>query len=92
MKNINDILWWTLILTYLRSSLPRSETAKMLSIFFIITSLSFVATQVPAAFLYTYFGAIPVLLLALGVNLVIVSILIIGNIEPKPIPEEYRDL
>jgi hypothetical protein len=92
MKNINDILWWTLILTYLRSSLPRSETAKMLSIFFIITSLSFVATQVPAAYLYTYFGAIPVLLLALGVNLVIVTILIFGNIEPKPIPEEYRDM
>ena len=92
MKNINDILWWTLILTYLRSSLPRSETAKMLSIFFIITGLSAVTTQIPAAFIYTYFGAIPVLILALAINLVIITILICGNIEPKPIPEEYRDL
>jgi MFS family permease len=92
MKSINDILWWTLILTYLRMAIPRSETAKMLSIFFIITSISFLITQVPAAFIYTFWGAIPVLILALGINLVIVSILVLGNIEPKPIPEEFRDL
>ncbi|MFX0169634.1 MAG: MFS transporter [Candidatus Hodarchaeota archaeon] len=92
MKNINDILWWTLILTYLRKAIPRSETAKMLSIFFIVTSLSFVTTQVPAGFIYTFWGAIPVLIMALAINFVILCVLIFGNIEPKPIPNEYLNL
>ncbi len=92
MKQINDILWWTLILTYLRKAIPRSETAKMLSIFFIIVMLAFVITPVPSGILYTYYGALPLLGLTLGINLIILGILVFGNIEPKPIPEEYRDL
>ncbi|MFW9831262.1 MAG: MFS transporter [Candidatus Thorarchaeota archaeon] len=92
MKNINDILWWTLILTYLRKAIPRSETAKMLSIFFIVTSLAFLITPIPSGFVYTYFGAIPVLFIALILNFGILAILVFGNIEPKSIPEEYRNL
>jgi MFS family permease len=85
-KRINDILWWTLILTYLRRAIPRSETAKMLSIFMIITMIANIATPIPAAYIYTYFGAIPVLAITLLFNLLIVGILIVGNIEPKPAP------
>lgn len=92
MKNINDILWWTLILTYLRKAIPRSETAKMLSIIFIVTSLAFLITPIPSGIVYTFFGAIPVLVVALILNLGILSILAFGNIEAKPIPEEYRSL
>ncbi len=92
MKNINDILWWTLILTYLRKAIPRSETAKMLSIFFIIVSLAFLITPIPSGLVYTFFGAIPVLVVAFSINLAILSMLILGNVEPKPIPEEYKDL
>ncbi len=92
MKNINDILWWTLILTYLRKALPRSETAKMLSIFFIVVFIAFLVTPIPSGIIYTLFGAIPVLLVALILNLAIVCILILRNVEPKPIPDEYKDL
>jgi len=83
-KRINDVLWWTLILTYLRRAIPRSETAKMLSIFFIVTMIANIATPIPAAYIYTFFGAFPVLSVTLIFNLVIVGILVFGNIEPKP--------
>jgi MFS family permease len=92
MKQINDILWWTLILTYLRKAIPRSETAKMLSIFFIIVMVAFVITPIPSGILYTYYGALPLLALTLGINFIILGILVFGNIEPKPIPDEYKYL
>jgi MFS family permease len=85
-KGINDILWWTLILTYLRRAIPRSETAKMLSIFFIITMIANIATPIPAAYIYTYLGAFPVLSVTFVFNLIIVGILVFGNIEAKPAP------
>ncbi len=87
-KRINDILWRTLILTYLRKAIPRSETAKMLSIFFIVIMLANLITPIPAAIAYTLFGAIPVLFITLGLNFVIMAILLLGNIEPKPFPEQ----
>ena len=92
MKNINDILWWTLILTYLRKAMPRSETGKMLSIFFIVVFFAFLITPIPSGFIYTLFGSIPLLVVSLIINLIILGILIFVNVEPKPIPEEYQNL
>jgi MFS family permease len=92
MKNINDILWWTLILTYLRKALPRSETAKMLSIFFIVVFLANLITPIPSGFIYTLFGALPVLSIALILNLVILAFLLLANVEPKQIPDEYSQM
>jgi MFS family permease len=92
MKNINDILWWTLILTYLRKALPRSETAKMLSIFFIVVFLANLITPIPSGVIYTVFGALPVLGIALILNLVILAFLLLANVEPKQIPDEYTQM
>ncbi|MFX1563726.1 MAG: MFS transporter, partial [Promethearchaeota archaeon] len=86
MKYINDILWMTLILTYLRRALPQTETAKMLSIFMIVIMLAFIFTPIPASLLYTIFGAMPILVLTLAINLMILGIMFIGDIEPKPLP------
>jgi len=82
-KRINDILWWTLILTFLRRVIPRTETAKMLSIFMIIVTISSVVTPIPAGIVYTISGAVPVLLVTLIFNLAILAILVLGNIQPK---------
>ncbi len=92
MKNINDILWWTLILTYLRKAMPRSETAKMLSIFFIVVFLAFLVTPIPSGIIYTIYGALPLLSISLVINLIILGILVIANVEPKPIPEEFKNM
>lgn len=82
-KRINDILWWTLIFTYLRRAIPRSETAKMISIFMIILMIAGVVTPLPAAIVYSFLGAVPVLLVTLVLNLVILGVLVFANIEPK---------
>jgi MFS family permease len=92
MKNINDILWWTLILTYLRKAMPRSETGKMLSIFFIVVFFAFLITPIPSGIIYTLYGATPLLIISLFVNFIIIGILIFANVEPRPIPEEYQNL
>jgi MFS family permease len=92
MKNINDILWWTLILTYLRKAMPRSETAKMLSIFFIVVFFAFLITPIPSGVIYTLYGAIPLLVLTLSINILILGVLAFANVEPRPIPVEYKDM
>ncbi len=83
LKNINDILWGTLILVYLRRAIPRGDTAKMLSITFVIVAVTGLFTPVPAAFAYTFVGAPPVLMVSLILNFVILAVLLLGNIEPK---------
>lgn len=82
-KRINDILWWTLILTFLRRVIPRTDTAKMISILMIIVMISSVVTPIPAGIVYTVSGAVPVLLVTLILNLAILAILVLGNIQPK---------
>jgi MFS family permease len=91
MKHINDILWWTLILTYLRKAMPRSETAKMLSIFFIVVMLANIFTPIPAGYIYTVYGAIPLLITTLCLNLMIVLILVVGNIEPRTLDSDLQE-
>ncbi len=91
MKHINDILWWTLILTYLRKAMPRSETAKMLSIFFIVVMIANIFTPIPAGFIYTFYGAIPLLIVTLCLNLLIVLILVAGNIEPRSLDSDLQE-
>ncbi len=88
LKNINDILWGTLILVYLRQAIPRGDTAKMLSITFTIVAITGLFTPVPAALAYTFFDAPPVLMVSLILNFVILAVLIFGNIEPKTIMKE----
>ena len=85
LKNVNDILWGTLILVYLRRAIPRGDTAKMLSITFTIVAITGLFTPVPAAFAYTFLGAPPVLMVSLILNFVILAVLVFGNIEPKTI-------
>ncbi|MFX1475730.1 MAG: hypothetical protein ACFFCO_09695, partial [Promethearchaeota archaeon] len=87
LKNVNDILWGTLILVYLRQAIPRGDTAKMLSITFTIVAITGLFTPVPAAFAYTFVGAPPVLMVSLILNFVILAVLLFGNIEPRPLLE-----
>jgi MFS family permease len=87
LKNINDILWGTLILVYLRQAIPRGDTAKMLSITFTIVAITGLFTPVPAAFAYTFVGAPPVLVISLLLNFVILIVLALGNIEPRTVLE-----
>jgi MFS family permease len=82
-KRINDILWWTLILTFLRRVIPRTETAKMISILMIIVMITSVIPPIPAGIVYTVFGAVPVLVVTLILNFIILAILALGNIQPK---------
>jgi hypothetical protein len=64
----------------------------MLSIFFIVVFLANLITPIPSGVIYTIFGALPVLGIALILNLVILAFLLMANVEPKQIPDEYSQM
>lgn len=81
IKGVNDILWWTLILALLRRTIPKGETAKVISIVFIMLNLVGIFIPIPSGLIYSNFGALPLLLGSLLANFIILIILIRVNIE-----------
>ncbi len=91
IKSINDVLWMSVINTYIQKSLPRQDLGKMLSLtaVFVLSIVTF--GQIPAGVIYELFRGIPLLFMALGLNFVILYILATRSIEPKVSVEELEE-
>jgi MFS family permease len=90
IKSINDVLWMLVINTYIQKSLPRKDLGKMLSLTTVFV-LSFVALgPIPAGIIYELFQGLPLLYMALGLNIVILIVLLTKSIEPKVSVEELE--
>jgi len=91
IKSINDVLWMSVINTYIQKSLPRQDLGKMLSLtaVFVLTIVTF--GQIPAGVIYELFRGIPLLFLALGLNFVILYVLAARSIEPRISVEELEE-
>ncbi|MGY5853473.1 MAG: MFS transporter [Candidatus Thorarchaeota archaeon] len=83
IKSINDVLWMSVINTYIQKSLPRQELGKMLGLttFFVLLTGTF--APVLSGYIYELFQGVPLLLMALVLNIVILIILAIKSIEPR---------
>ena len=83
MKSINDVLWLSVINTYIQKSLPRRDLGKMLALttFFILLLATIGPT--PAGLIYELYEGLPLLLIALALNIVILTILVTKDIEPR---------
>jgi len=91
IKSINDVLWMSVINTYIQKSLPRQDLGKMLSLtaVFVLSIVTF--GQIPAGVIYELFQGIPLLIMALGLNFVILYILAAKSIEPRVSVEELEE-
>jgi MFS family permease len=90
IKSINDVLWMSLISTYIQKSLPRRDLGKMLGLTSFFTFLLLSVGPTPAGIIYELFAGLPVLLIALGLNIIILIILVTKNIEPKLTTEQLE--
>lgn len=90
IKSINDVLWMSVINTYIQKSLPRQDLGKMLSLTTVFVLSIATIGQIPAGVIYELFRGVPLLFMALSLNFVILYILAARNIEPRVSVEELE--
>lgn len=90
IKSINDVLWMSVINTYIQKSLPRQDLGKMLSLTAVFVLTIVTVGQIPAGVIYELFRGIPLLFMALALNFVILYILAVRSIEPRVSVEELE--
>ncbi len=93
IKSINDVLWMSVINTYIQKSLPRQDLGKMLSLTTVFVLLIVTVGQIPAGVIYELFRGVPLLFMALALNFVILYVLAVKSIEPRiSVDELEREL
>lgn len=89
-KSINDVLWRSLINTYIQKSLPRQDLGKMISLSTTFTMLLLAIGPSIAGIIYDLFKGVPLLLAALFINITILAVLATRSMEPKASIEELE--
>ncbi len=90
MKQINDILWFSVLGTYIQKSLPRADMGKMLSLTMFIVLLFVTLGPIPAGIIYTLYQGLPLLHVVLGLNIAILIVLVLFSIEPRMTVQELE--
>jgi MFS family permease len=90
LKSINDVLWHTVIGTYIQKSLPRRDLGKMLGLTTFFILVLYTIGPIPAGIIYDLFAGFPLLAVAFILNIVILIILITKSIEPRLDSEELE--
>jgi MFS family permease len=83
MKSINDVLWLSVINTYIQKSLPRRDLGKMLALTTFFILLLATVGPTPAGIIYELYEGLPLLMIALALNIIILAILVTKDIEPR---------
>ncbi len=83
MKSINDVLWFSVLGTYILKSLPRQDLGKMLSLTMVLVMIFVTLGPLPAGLIYDAFQGLPLLYSVIVINIVILIILITKSIEPR---------
>ncbi|MDF1538811.1 MAG: MFS transporter [Candidatus Thorarchaeota archaeon] len=71
MKYLNDALWWGLIVILIRKRLPQTDTAKVLSIFWVIVYILSSVGPAIAGFIYTFLNPQSTFLTVFVLNILI---------------------
>ncbi|MGY5874405.1 MAG: MFS transporter [Candidatus Thorarchaeota archaeon] len=90
MKAVNDILWATILASYIQRSLPRSDFGKMLSLSSVLVSVFVALGPIPAGIIYTNWQGLPLLVIIMIINFVILIILAVKSLEPQMSVEDLE--
>jgi len=71
MKYVNDALWWGLIIILIRKRLPKTDTSKILSIFWVVVYILSSVGPIVAGLIYTYMTPSILFLTILILNIMI---------------------
>ncbi|MHA1480382.1 MAG: hypothetical protein ACTSQZ_03030 [Candidatus Thorarchaeota archaeon] len=83
LKSINDVLWFSILGTYILKSLPRQDLGKMLSLTMVVVMIFVTIGPIPAGLIYDAFQGLPLLYSVIILNIIILAILITKSIEPR---------
>ena len=86
IKYVNDTLWWALIIILIRKRLPKTDTAKILSIFWVIVYIMGSLGPALAGTIYTFLDPQSTFLV-----IFILNVLILGAIALGPFGNEETD-
>jgi len=90
-KATNDVLWGTVISTYVQKSLPRQELGKMLGLTTLLILLTAIFGPVISGYIYqTFLDATPLLVMAIVLNVIILVVLVTKSIDPRVKVEELE--
>ncbi|MGY5854310.1 MAG: MFS transporter [Candidatus Thorarchaeota archaeon] len=90
IKSVNDILWATILASYIQRSMPRSDFGKMLSLSSVLVSVFVAFGPIPAGIIYTNWQGLPLLVIIMIINIVILVILAVKSLEPRMSVEELE--
>lgn len=91
MKSVNDILWFSVLGTYIQKSLPRPDLGKMLSLTNVLVLMFVAFGPIPAGFIYTNWQGLPLLVITLLVNIVLLFVLAMKSLEPQVSVEDLEN-
>lgn len=90
-KSINDVLWMSVINTYIQKSLPRQELGKMLGLTTVLVILTGTVAPILSGIIYQLYQGVPLLIMALILNIVILAVLVTKSIEPRISVEDLEN-
>lgn len=71
LKQVNDTLWWLVVLTVVQKSLPRSDTSKILAIFWFVVYIGSSLGPFIGGLIFEYVTMATLFLVALALNVII---------------------
>ncbi len=71
MKQVNDTLWWLVVLTVIQKKLPRSDTAKILAVFWFVVYVWSSLGSFLGGLIFTYMTMSYLFLVVLALNIMI---------------------
>lgn len=90
MKSVNDILWATILSSYIQRSMPRSDFGKMLALSSVLVSIFVALGPIPAGIIYTNWQGFPLLVIILILNAILLFVLATRSLEPRMSIEELE--
>ncbi|MEM2142511.1 MAG: hypothetical protein QXS20_09960 [Candidatus Thorarchaeota archaeon] len=75
LKQVNDSLWWLVILTMVQKSLPRRDTSKILAVFWFLVYVCSSIGPFIGGMIYTFRPQVYLFVLVLALNLIILLII-----------------
>ncbi|MDF1538364.1 MAG: hypothetical protein P1Q69_05635 [Candidatus Thorarchaeota archaeon] len=90
MKSVNDILWLSVLDTYIQKTFPRTELGKMLGLSGVLVMKFLAFGPLLAGIIYTNWQGLPLLAITLIFNIVILVILGTKSLEPRVSVDELE--
>ncbi|MFW9793671.1 MAG: MFS transporter [Candidatus Thorarchaeota archaeon] len=90
MKSVNDVLWYSILNTYILKSIPKSDFGKMFTYTRILPMVFLAIGPFIAGIIYTNWQGFPLLVITVLLNVILLVVLAVNRLEPRVSIEELE--